>query len=349
MTGNARMHGMQQETRHTGLRGKTLAVLAGVSFPLCCVVSPAEADQSFYLTPLIEIFGVELIPDAGEPERSYMKMREQNKAPDQSEDTSPGVVIIPDRGSEDTAAQPAIWAKSGVHYLDETLTSQTIQGTFATLSGGVAYPLSDQLTAVFGLNYTHGDMNGSQAVDQTMDMDGVGGSVALNYAVTRFDSIMAGFGYRQEWTHNVWSGDVADYTINRVNLNVGYEKTIPLDDDLTVVLGINHKQVSAHRDQATWSTGSVEPALDTSFGHAAALGRLIMEQPGYDLSATASVGLFTNDDSPLNLDDGSLDLTIGAGISGTTESPINWRASAYSSFRSNVNQFGAKLRLGADF
>lgn len=259
----------------------------------------------------------------------------------------PRDVVMVDRKA--SGKTPTVWAKSGVSYFDESLTVQTIQGTFATLDVGGTYPLSDQLTAVFDLSYTHGAMDGNNAVNQTMDMDGISGSVALDYAITQFDSVMAGFGFGREWTHNAWTGGVTDYTINRASLDIGYEKTIPVDDGLTVVLGVGHRQVQSHRDQATWSTGFIDPALDTGFGHAAVTGSVILEQPGYALSGTAALGLFTNDDSPFNLDDGSPDLMIGASISGDTASPFEWRASAYSSFRSGLSQFGATMHVGAGF
>ena len=259
----------------------------------------------------------------------------------------PRDVVMADRKA--SGKTPTVWVKSGVSRFDETLTIQTIQGTFATLDVGGTYPLSDQLTAVFDLSYTHGAMDGNNAVNQTMDMDGISGSVALDYAITQFDSVMAGFGFGREWTHNAWTGGVTDYTINRASLDIGYEKTIPVDDGLTVVLGVGHRQVQSHRDQATWSTGFIDPALDTGFGHAAVTGSVILEQPGYALSGTAALGLFTNDDSPFNLDDGSPDLTIGASISGDTASPLEWRASAYSSFRSGLSQFGATMHVGAGF
>ena len=247
------------------------------------------------------------------------------------------------------AKTASAWVKSGVHYLDESITAQTISGTFATLSGGVTYPLSDQLTASFGVEYTYGDLDGNQTFSQTMDMNGVEVFGDLIYNLTDTERFLLGVGLDKEWTHNSWNAGYDDYTVNRFHVSVGAETVVPLSEGVTATLGVNHIQYWSHRDQSTWSTGYVDPAVGTAFGHAGASARLTFSYDDSLVYLQADFGAVTNDDSPLNLSNTPWDGSVSIGLSTAIGSAAVLDAQAYASARSDLSVVGARLHLGSGF
>ena len=237
------------------------------------------------------------------------------------------------------------WMDTSASHVDESITGQALNGTFAAVRGGFVQPLADNLSIGFGGGYLRGDLNASGG--QTIALNGLqlGGEISYAYAPT--GRLFLNGGYNREFRHNAWFAGTDDYAVDRFTLDLGIHHTFPFADGWAFDTTLDWRQTLSNRNSSTDSNGTTYAADSSSFGRAALTGRVSKSIGSGELFAQASLGFVTNDSSALNLAADPWTGSVGAGATFAVSDNAVLGIEGFASVgRSDVTAFGGKLHFG---